>query len=58
MAKRQKEEVREECKRAKEAWDRQRRGLERDIIRQRAELMQSQEKIEEMERKQKVIDEV
>ncbi|KAM9751570.1 calcium-binding and coiled-coil domain-containing protein 1 isoform 2-T2 [Menidia menidia] len=52
-AKKQREKEKEEYKRAKVAWDRQRKGLELDIDRQREELKQSLEKIEEIERKQK-----
>jgi len=54
-AQKQKEKEKEEYKRAKVAWDRQRKGLERDITRQQEELKQSLEKIEEIERKQKVV---
>ncbi|CAG6021450.1 unnamed protein product [Menidia menidia] len=52
-AKKQREKEKEEYKRAKVAWDRQRKGLELDIDRQREELKQSLEKIEDIERKQK-----
>lgn len=50
---REKEKV--EYKRAREAWERRCRELERDISRLQHELRQSQEKMEEMERKQKVV---
>ncbi|XP_028265992.1 calcium-binding and coiled-coil domain-containing protein 1 [Parambassis ranga] len=43
----------EEYRRAREAWDRQRRALEGDIARLQEELEHSLEKIAEMERKQK-----
>lgn len=52
-ANRQMEKEWEEYKRAKEAWDRGRRELERNILRLQEELRQSQDKIEEMERRQK-----
>ncbi|XP_040008107.1 calcium-binding and coiled-coil domain-containing protein 1 [Xiphias gladius] len=51
---RQREKEREEYKRAREAWDRQCKELENDIDRLHEELKQSQEKIKEIERKQKV----
>ncbi|KAM4562706.1 calcium-binding and coiled-coil domain-containing protein 1 isoform 2-T2 [Odontesthes bonariensis] len=53
VAQKQKEREKEEYRRAKVAWDRQRKGLERDITRQQEELKQSLEKIEEIERKEK-----
>ncbi|XP_044066942.1 calcium-binding and coiled-coil domain-containing protein 1 isoform X3 [Siniperca chuatsi] len=52
-ANRQRGEEKEKYKRAKEAWDRQRKDLESDIARLQQELMQSREKIKEMERMQK-----
>lgn len=54
-ANRQREKEKVEYKRAREAWDRRRRELESDIARLQEELKQSGEKIEEMERKQKVV---
>ena len=51
----EREEDKDEHKRAREAWDRQHRGLERDITRLREDLRQSLQKIEEMERKQEVL---
>lgn len=50
---RQKEKEKEEYKRAREAWDRQRRDLESNIIDLQDQLWQSHQKIKEMERKQK-----
>ncbi|TNN82509.1 Calcium-binding and coiled-coil domain-containing protein 1 [Liparis tanakae] len=50
---RQKEKDQEEDKRAREAWDRRRRGLESDIVRLQRELKHSREKMEEMEMQQK-----
>lgn len=41
--------------RAREAWDRRRRGIESDVARLHEELKQSREKIEEMEMEQKVV---
>ncbi|XP_074500420.1 calcium-binding and coiled-coil domain-containing protein 1 isoform X1 [Sebastes fasciatus] len=52
-ANRYREKEKEEYKRAREAWDRRRRGLESDIARLQEELKQSQEKMEEMEMDQK-----
>ncbi|XP_029291555.1 calcium-binding and coiled-coil domain-containing protein 1 isoform X1 [Cottoperca gobio] len=52
-AKRQEEKEMEGYKRAREAWDRRRKGLESDISRLQDELKQSQEKVEEMEMEQK-----
>lgn len=52
-SKKQREKEEEEYKKVREAWDRQRRGLERDIARLQEELKRSLEKIEEMERQQK-----
>ncbi|XP_034393056.1 calcium-binding and coiled-coil domain-containing protein 1 [Cyclopterus lumpus] len=48
-ANRQREKDQEQDKRAREAWDRRRRGLESDMARLQEELKQSREKIEEME---------
>ncbi|XP_038143327.1 calcium-binding and coiled-coil domain-containing protein 1 [Cyprinodon tularosa] len=53
VAKRQRERDREEHKREKQEWDRPRRGLERELGRLKEELMQSHQKIEEMEMTQK-----
>ncbi|KAF6724708.1 Calcium-binding and coiled-coil domain-containing protein 1 [Oryzias melastigma] len=47
----QREKEKIEFQRAKEAWDRQRRGLEREISRLQEDLRQSREKIVGMERK-------
>uniref|UniRef100_A0A1A8EAZ6 Calcium binding and coiled-coil domain 1 n=1 Tax=Nothobranchius kadleci TaxID=1051664 RepID=A0A1A8EAZ6_NOTKA len=52
VLKKQKEMERDDFKRAKEAWDRQRKGLECDLARLKEELMWSREKMEELERKQ------
>lgn len=52
-ANRQREKEKVEYKKAKEAWDRRRKELERDITRLQEQLEQSQEKIQEMERKHK-----
>ncbi|KAM6983166.1 calcium-binding and coiled-coil domain-containing protein 1 [Tautogolabrus adspersus] len=52
-ANRQKEKEKEEHKRVREALDRRRKELENDITRLQEELWRSQEKIGEMERKQK-----
>ncbi|XP_056279195.1 calcium-binding and coiled-coil domain-containing protein 1 isoform X2 [Pseudoliparis swirei] len=52
-ANRQKEKDQQEDKRAREAWDRRRRGLESDIVRLQRELKHSREKMEEMEMQQK-----
>ncbi|XP_075952254.1 calcium-binding and coiled-coil domain-containing protein 1 [Anarhichas minor] len=52
-ANRQREKDQEEYKRAREAWDRRRRGQESDIARLQEELKQSREKIEDMEMEQK-----
>lgn len=49
------EKEKEEYKRAREAWDRRRKELESDIARLREELSQRLEKIEELEKKQKVM---
>lgn len=54
-ASRLKEKEKAEYKRVREAWERRCRELERDIGRLQHELRQSQEKMEEMERKQKVV---
>lgn len=51
---RQREEEKVEYKRAREAWDRRRKELEIAIAGLRKELKQNEEKIEEMEWKQKV----
>lgn len=51
----QRDKEKEEYRRAREAWDRQRRALEGDIARLQEELEHSLEKIAEMERKQKVV---
>lgn len=51
---RQREKEKVEYKRAREAWDRRHTELENDIIRLREALKRSQEKIDEMKRKQKV----
>ncbi|XP_054465658.1 calcium-binding and coiled-coil domain-containing protein 1 [Anoplopoma fimbria] len=53
VANRQREKDQEEYRRAREAWDRRRRGLESDIARLEEELKQSREKIEEMVMEQK-----
>lgn len=53
-ANRQREKEKGEYKRTREAWDRRRKELEYDIARLQEELKQSREKMEEMERKQKV----
>ncbi|XP_042347659.1 calcium-binding and coiled-coil domain-containing protein 1 isoform X2 [Plectropomus leopardus] len=53
VANRQREKEKEEYKRAREAWDRRRKGIESDLARLQEELKQSQEKIEEMGMKQK-----
>lgn len=55
MANRQREKEKEEYKRAREAWDRRRKGLESDIANLQEELKQSREKVEEMEMEQKVV---
>ncbi|XP_028437644.1 calcium-binding and coiled-coil domain-containing protein 1 isoform X2 [Perca flavescens] len=52
-ANRQREKEKEEYKRAREAWDRRRKGLESDIANLQEELKQSREKVEEMEMVQK-----
>ncbi|KAM9341960.1 calcium-binding and coiled-coil domain-containing protein 1 [Pholidichthys leucotaenia] len=52
-ANRQREKEKEDYKRAKVAWERSRKDLERDIARLQAELKQILEKIEKMEQKQK-----
>ncbi|KAM7411894.1 hypothetical protein PAMA_021730 [Pampus argenteus] len=52
-ANRQREKEKRDYKRAREAWDRQRKELETDISRLQEELKQRQQKIKEMERKQK-----
>lgn len=54
-ASRLREKEKAEYKRAREAWERRCRELERDISRLQHELRQSLEKMEEMERKQKVV---
>lgn len=51
-ANRQREKEKEEFKRAREAWDRRRKGIESDIARLQEELNQSQKKIKEMEMEQ------
>lgn len=51
----QREKEKIEFQRAKEAWDRQRRGLEREISRLQEDLRQSREKIVGMERKLEVV---
>ncbi|XP_061592095.1 calcium-binding and coiled-coil domain-containing protein 1 isoform X2 [Cololabis saira] len=48
----EREEEKEEYKRARQAWDRQRKGLERNITRLQEDLKHSLDKIEEMEKKQ------
>ncbi|KAG7228322.1 hypothetical protein INR49_009186 [Caranx melampygus] len=53
VANRQKDKEKEEYKRAREAWDRQRKELESDIDRLQEALKLSREKIKEIERKQK-----
>ncbi|KAF1390477.1 hypothetical protein PFLUV_G00058480 [Perca fluviatilis] len=52
-ANRQREKEKEEYKRAREAWDRRRKGLESDIANLQEEMKQSREKVEEMEMVQK-----
>lgn len=54
-ANKQREKEKREYKRGREAWDRRCKELESDIIRLQEELKQSREKIEELERKQKVL---
>lgn len=54
MANRRREKDQEEHKRAREAWDRRHRALERDVARLQEELKQSREKVEGMEMEQKV----
>lgn len=54
-ANKQQEKEKREYKRGREAWDRRCKELESDITRLQEELKQSQDKIEEMERKQKVV---
>lgn len=53
VANRQRAKDQDEYKRAREAWDRRRRGQESDIARLQEELKQSREKIEDMEMEQK-----
>ncbi|KAM6929867.1 calcium-binding and coiled-coil domain-containing protein 1 isoform 1-T1 [Lycodopsis pacificus] len=53
VANRQRGKDQDEYKRAREAWDRRRRGQESDIARLQEELKQSREKIEDMEMEQK-----
>ncbi|XP_029995765.1 calcium-binding and coiled-coil domain-containing protein 1 isoform X2 [Sphaeramia orbicularis] len=52
-ASRQREREKQEYKRAREAWERQRKELEIDIFRLREELKQTQEKMEDVQQKQK-----
>ncbi|XP_034733834.1 calcium-binding and coiled-coil domain-containing protein 1 [Etheostoma cragini] len=52
-ANKQREKEKEEYKRAREAWDRRRKGLESDIANLQEELKQSREKVNEMEMEQK-----
>ncbi|CAJ1085177.1 calcium-binding and coiled-coil domain-containing protein 1 isoform X1 [Xyrichtys novacula] len=52
-ADRQREKEKEVYKRAREAWDRQHRELESDIVRLQEELWQSRDRMEMMEKKQK-----
>lgn len=52
---RQREKEKVEYKRVNAAWDRQCKELETDLSRLQDELKQSQEKIQEMERKLKVV---
>lgn len=53
--KEQREKEKEEYKRAREAWDRRRKELEGDIARHQKELKQTLEKLDELEKKQKVM---
>lgn len=53
-ANRQREKERVDYRKAKEAWDRRAKQLERDIAGLQKDLKQSQKKIELMETKQKV----
>lgn len=54
-ANKQREKDKGEHKRAREVWEKRRKELESDFTRLQEELMQSQEKIEEMKREQKVL---